>query len=163
MNELMDVEIREANANPTGSTGQQTEQWPARVLERLDAEISTVEAELIATQQRLTKLRSAREVLAQFGFDKRPRRKPAGAGPASRRVTLQDRIREALSGGPGKRDQILDRLSKVGVVTTEAALTTTLYRMRKLGAVATNEGVWTLSPEPRAVRNAVGRPKRGKK
>jgi hypothetical protein len=130
----------------------------AGVFDRLDAEISAVEAELVATQSRLTKLRSAREVLAEYHgpatfVSTSKRRTPPAREESQRetsRVTLQERIEKALSEGPIRRGELLSRVLAAGARTTEAAITTTLSRMHTRGDVTNVDGNWSVSPQRRA-------------
>jgi hypothetical protein len=130
----------------------------AGVFDRLDAEISAVEAELAATQSRLAKLRSAREVLAEYHgpatfVPTNKRRVPPAREESQRetsRVTLQERIEKALSEGSIRRGEILNRVLATGAKTTEAAITTTLSRMHTRGDVTNVDGNWSISPQRRA-------------
>jgi hypothetical protein len=128
------------------------------VVEKIDAEISVIEAELAAKQSRLSKLRSARELLAEYHEPAVPRHggtndaapKREAAKSAARRLSLQDRIERALLDGPTRRAELLGRVLGTGAETTTAAITTTLSRMRAKGDVINVDGNWNISPQRRA-------------
>jgi len=128
------------------------------VIDRIDAEISAVEAELAATQARLSRLRSARELLAEYSEQPIPRQgRKKGAPPiretaksAERRLSLQDRIERALLDGPTRRAELLSRVLGTGAATTAAAITTTLSRMRARGDLTNVDGNWNISLQRQA-------------
>jgi hypothetical protein len=125
------------------------------VIDRIEAEIAAVEADLAAMRLRLVKLRSAREVLAEYHgphgvVSSRTKRAPSireKSLAGTRRVTLQEHIESALSEGPAKRAELLGRVLGTGAETTEAAITTTLSRLRARGDVTNVDGNWKISPQ----------------
>lgn len=116
------------------------------VFDKIDTEIANVEAEISAAQARLAKLRSAREVLAEIRHGASPEAYSARRAPANRRISLRDHIEERIRAqGQCVRGDLFQRLLASGVVTTEAALATTLTRMKARGLVNNRAGVWDVA------------------
>jgi hypothetical protein len=128
---------------------------PGGVIDKIEGEIAALEADLAAMRSRLAKLRSAREVLAEYrgphdvvtSRTKRAASIDEKSLPGKRRTTLQDHIERALSGGPATRAELLARVLGTGAETTEAAITTTLSRLRARGDVTNVDGNWKISPQ----------------
>ena len=101
------------------------------------AEVASCEAQLAAAEARLVKLLTAREILVSYGEAE------VDDDVTARRATLADRIEQALlTKGPATPAEILQRLSAIGVITTQAAISTTLSRMKAAQRVTNVSGRW---------------------
>jgi len=127
---------------------------PLSLIDRIDAEISCVEAELSSAQARLRKLRDAREVLTEYNGGRKLQLAGDAAKPVARHVTLGDKIEATLSDGPCTRRELVGRMIGAGVQTTEASITTTLSRMRARGDLINSDGKWRLPADRHATSKA---------
>ena len=104
------------------------------------AEVALFEAQLAATEAKLAKLLTAREIFASYGVVDADRKEFV------RKVTLADRIEQALmTKGPAGPAEVRRRLADADVHTSQAAVHTTLSRMKTAGRVTNASGRWRVT------------------
>lgn len=100
-------------------------------------EVTAHEAQLAAAQSRLAKLLSAKEILLQYGVAT----DPDAEGTSNK--TLADRIEQLLTEkGPTRPSNIHKMLDELHVSTTQAAVNTTLSRMKAAHRATNLSGLW---------------------
>ena len=114
----------------------------AKSVEAINSEIAALEQIISASHVRLEKLVAARELL---GLEPDASPGPISNGRArsrSGKFTLGDHVRKQLQLGACNRSDLFQRLVDSGIVTTVAALATTLTRLKYQRLVNNRGGLW---------------------